>query len=154
MKVLFNDVKAVNDTIASDLDGAFQRVLRSGWFILGQEVETFEAEFAAYCGVEHCIGVASGTEALQLALLACGIGPGDEVITVSLHRHANSIGDRRHGRYTGICRHRPADLHAAPRSASSGNICQDACHHARSPLWPLRRYGCHPGICCAAQLVT
>jgi dTDP-3-amino-3,4,6-trideoxy-alpha-D-glucose transaminase len=83
MKVLFNDVKAVNDTIASDLDGAFKRVLRSGWFILGQEVESFEAEFAAYCGVKHCIGVASGTEALQLALLACGIGPGDEVITVS-----------------------------------------------------------------------
>jgi dTDP-3-amino-3,4,6-trideoxy-alpha-D-glucose transaminase len=83
MKVLFNDVKSVNDAIASDLDGAFQRVMRSGWFILGEEVETFEAEFAAYCGVSHCIGVASGTEALQLALLACGIGPGDEVITVS-----------------------------------------------------------------------
>ncbi len=83
MKVPFNDVKSVNDTIASDLDGAFQRVMRSGWFILGEEVESFEAEFAAYCGVKHCIGVASGTEAIQLALLACGIGPGDEVITVS-----------------------------------------------------------------------
>lgn len=83
MKVLFNDVKSVNDTIAPDLDGAFQRVMRSGWFILGEEVEAFEAEFAAYCGVNHCIGVASGTEAIQLALLACGVGPGDEVITVS-----------------------------------------------------------------------
>jgi dTDP-4-amino-4,6-dideoxygalactose transaminase len=83
MKVLFNDVKAVHDTIASELDGAIQRIMRSGWFILGKEVEIFEAEFAAYCGVEHCIGVASGTEAIQLALLSCGIGPGDEVITVS-----------------------------------------------------------------------
>jgi dTDP-4-amino-4,6-dideoxygalactose transaminase len=83
MKVLFNDVKAVHDTIASDLDGALQCVLRSGRFILGHEVELFEAEFAAYCGVEHCVGVASGTEALQLALLSCGIGPGDEVITVA-----------------------------------------------------------------------
>lgn len=83
MKVLFNDVKSANDAIASELDGAFQRVLRSGRFILGQEVESFEAEFAAYCGVQHCIGVASGMEALQLSLLACGIGPGDEVITVS-----------------------------------------------------------------------
>ena len=83
MNVLFNDVKTVNDTIASDLDGAFERVMRSGLFILGKEVEAFEAEFAAYCGVSHCIGVASGTEAIQLALLGCGIGPGDEVITVS-----------------------------------------------------------------------
>lgn len=83
MKVLFNDVKAVHDTIAPDLDAAIQRVLRSGWFILGREVESFEAEFAAFSGVEHCIGVASGTEALQLALLACGVASGDEVITVS-----------------------------------------------------------------------
>jgi len=83
VNILFNDVKTVNDAIASELDGAFQRVLRSGRFILGQEVESFEAEFAAYCGVQHCIGVASGMEALQLSLLACGIGPGDEVITVS-----------------------------------------------------------------------
>src|SRR5208337_2740566 len=83
MKVLFNDIKAVHDSIASDLDRAIQRVLRSGKFILGQEVESFEVEFAAYCGAAHCVSVASGTEALQLALLACGIGPGDEVITVS-----------------------------------------------------------------------
>ncbi len=83
MKVLFNDVKAVNETIASELNEAIHRVLRSGWFILGRELESFEAEFAAYCAVKHCIGVASGTEALQLALLACGVGPGDEVITVS-----------------------------------------------------------------------
>lgn len=83
MQVLFNDVKSVNDTVASDLQEAIRRVLDSGWFILGRELESFEAEFAAYCGVEHCIGVASGTEALQLALLACGIGRGDEVITVA-----------------------------------------------------------------------
>ena len=83
MKVLFNDVKALHDAIASELDGAIQRVMHSGRFILGREVESFEAEFAAYCGVSHCIGMASGTEALQLALLACGIGPGDEVISVS-----------------------------------------------------------------------
>ena len=83
MKVLFNDLKSVNGTLAHELDVAIQRVMRSGKFILGPEVESFEAEFAAWCGVEHCIGVASGTEALQLAMLACGIGPGDEVITAS-----------------------------------------------------------------------
>jgi len=83
MRVLFHDVKAVHDTIASELNEAIQRVVGSGWYILGHELEAFEEEFASYCSASHCIGVASGTEALQLALIACGIGPGDEVITAS-----------------------------------------------------------------------
>lgn len=83
MNVLFNDLKAAHDAIAPELDEAFRRVRQSGWFILGQELQFFETEFAAFCGAEHCIGVASGTEAIQLALLACGIGPCDEVISVS-----------------------------------------------------------------------
>jgi len=83
MRVPFNDLKSVNGTLAHELDEAIERVLRSGRFILGEEVESFESEFAAWCGIEHCIGVASGTEALQLAMLACGIGPGNEVITAS-----------------------------------------------------------------------
>lgn len=66
-----------------EIDAAIARVLESGWYILGQEVTAFENEFAAYIGVRFGIGVGSGTEALHLALLACGIGAGDEVITVS-----------------------------------------------------------------------
>ena len=66
-----------------EIDAAVARVLRSGWYILGQEVSQFETEFAAFCGVEHAVGVASGTDALLLALRAGGIGPGDEVITVA-----------------------------------------------------------------------
>ncbi|MGD0877085.1 MAG: DegT/DnrJ/EryC1/StrS family aminotransferase [Anaerolineales bacterium] len=65
------------------IDIAIQRVLESGWYILGKEVETFEQAFAAYIGVSHAIGVASGTDALELALRACGVGPGDLVFTVS-----------------------------------------------------------------------
>lgn len=84
MEVLFHDLKAVNAAIATELDAVFQRVLRSSTLILGPELASFEEEFAAYCGVSHCVGVASGTEAIQLGLLACGILPGDEVITVSL----------------------------------------------------------------------
>jgi dTDP-4-amino-4,6-dideoxygalactose transaminase len=66
-----------------EIDDAVRRVLESGWYILGDEVNAFEQAFAAYLGVSHCIGVGNGTEALHLALVACGIGPGDEVATVS-----------------------------------------------------------------------
>lgn len=68
---------------ASAIDAAIRRVLDSGQYILGREVEAFEADFAAFCGAPHAIGVNSGTDALVLALRALGIGRGDEVITVS-----------------------------------------------------------------------
>jgi dTDP-4-amino-4,6-dideoxygalactose transaminase len=77
------DLKKQYESIRSELDEAIARVLKNGSFILGEEVSAFEQEFAFYCGVSHAVGVASGTDALQLALLACGIGAGDEVITVS-----------------------------------------------------------------------
>lgn len=67
----------------AEIDAAVRRVLESGWYILGEEVKQFEAEFAKYLGVSYAIGVGNGTEALHLALAACGIGRGDEVITVS-----------------------------------------------------------------------
>ena len=66
-----------------EIDAAIARVLTSGRYILGQEVSTFEQEFAGYIGVKFGIGVGSGTDALHLALRACGVGAGDEVITVS-----------------------------------------------------------------------
>lgn len=67
----------------AEIDAAVHRVLESGWYILGSEVESFERAFAAYIGVRHAIGVGSGTDALELALRACGVGPGDLVFTVS-----------------------------------------------------------------------
>ncbi|MCP4535632.1 MAG: DegT/DnrJ/EryC1/StrS family aminotransferase [Chloroflexi bacterium] len=67
----------------SEIDAAVAQVLESGWYILGQQVTAFEQEFAAYLQVAHIIGVASGTDALHLALRTCGIGSGDAVITVS-----------------------------------------------------------------------
>lgn len=66
-----------------EIDTAIQQVLASGQYILGEEVARLEAEFAAYVGVKFAVGVSSGTEALHLALAGCGIGPGDEVITVA-----------------------------------------------------------------------
>ena len=67
----------------AEIDAAVQRVLQSGWYIFGKEVTAFEEEFAGYIGTNFAVGVGSGTEALHLALLACGVGQGDEVITVS-----------------------------------------------------------------------
>jgi dTDP-4-amino-4,6-dideoxygalactose transaminase len=75
------DLKAQYQTIKSELDAAVIRVLENAQFILGPEVAAFEQEFAGYCGAAEAVGVNSGTSALHLALLAGGIGPGDEVIT-------------------------------------------------------------------------
>jgi dTDP-4-amino-4,6-dideoxygalactose transaminase len=84
MNVSFLNLKNVQEDLKADLEAAALRVLRSGRFVLGPEVAAFERDFAAYCGTSHAIGVSSGTSALHLALLAAGVGPGDEVITVPL----------------------------------------------------------------------
>lgn len=81
MKVPLLDLKRQYQTIKLELDSAIMNVLAHTQFILGPEVKQFEEKAAAFCGVKHAIGVASGTDALLLALRACGVGPGDEVIT-------------------------------------------------------------------------
>jgi len=81
VKIPLVDLKAQYKPIEDEINEAIQGVIQSGQFILGSEVEAFESEVAAYCGTKYAVGVASGTDALQLALLTCGIKPGDEVIT-------------------------------------------------------------------------
>lgn len=81
--ILQSSPKAGYLAYQAEIDAAIARTLASGWYILGQEVAAFEEEFAAYLGVGHAVGVASGTDGLRLALRACGIGPGDLVFTVS-----------------------------------------------------------------------
>jgi dTDP-4-amino-4,6-dideoxygalactose transaminase len=80
MQVSFLDMKSPYLELKTELDSAYQRVMESGWYVLGKEVEAFEQEFAQYCGVKHCIGVDNGLDALFLVLKAWGIGEGDEVI--------------------------------------------------------------------------
>lgn len=80
----FGDLRREYSLLHSEIDAAMQRVLRRGWFILGEELASFEAEFAAYCGADWGVGVGNGTEAIQLILEAAGVGRGDEVVTSPL----------------------------------------------------------------------
>jgi len=83
MNIPFLDLKAPYLELQQELDEAIARVVSSGWFIGGPEVEAFEAEYATFCGANHTVGVANGLDALHLALCAMDVGPGDEVIVPS-----------------------------------------------------------------------
>ncbi len=83
MKVPYFDLKAQYRGIRDEILAALERVCQDASFILGEEVAAFEREFAAYCEVQHCVALNSGTSALHLALLAAGVGPGDEVMTTA-----------------------------------------------------------------------
>jgi dTDP-4-amino-4,6-dideoxygalactose transaminase len=89
--ILMNDFKLHAARLHDELQEALDRVLRSGWFILGQEVEAFEREFAAYVGASHAVGVGNGMDALQLGLMAWDIGPGAEVITTPNSAFATTL---------------------------------------------------------------
>jgi dTDP-4-amino-4,6-dideoxygalactose transaminase len=83
MNIPFLDLGAAYREIKTEIDAAIHRVLDSGWYILGSEVDAFEADWAAYCGADHAVGLANGLDALILALRALDIGPGHEVIVPS-----------------------------------------------------------------------
>jgi len=78
--VPFLELKPAYDELRSEFDEAYRRVMESGWYLFGGELEAFEAEFALYCKTKFCIGVGNGLDALHLVLRGYGIGPGDEVI--------------------------------------------------------------------------
>ena len=81
LKVPYFDLTEQYHDLREEIRAAIDRVCGKAAFILGEEVEQFEHAFAEYCGVKHCVGLNSGTSALHLALLAAGVGAGDEVIT-------------------------------------------------------------------------
>ena len=83
MTVPFLDLKCAHLALLPELEEAFRRVVKSGWYVLGEEVAAFERAFAAYCGVDYCVGVSNGLDALHLILRAYGIGADDEVIVPS-----------------------------------------------------------------------
>ena len=83
MKVPFLELKPAYLELKHEFDEAYHRVMNSGWYLLGEELNSFEQEFATYCNVKHCVGVANGLDALHLIIRALGIGAGDEVIVPS-----------------------------------------------------------------------
>jgi len=131
----FNDLRPLQNMLADELAAAMQRVMRSGWFILGPEVEAFEAEFAAYHGCHYAVGVASGTDAIELALRAAGIGPGDEVITVSHTAVATLCGIERAGATPVLVDIDPITYTMNPDSAEAAITAQTRA------LLPVHLYG-------------
>ena len=89
--ILMNDFKAEPQEVRDAMLLATKRVLDSGWYVLGKEVESFEAEWAAHCGVEHGVGVGNGMDAIEIALRALDIGVGDEVITTPMTAFATVL---------------------------------------------------------------
>jgi dTDP-4-amino-4,6-dideoxygalactose transaminase len=95
--VLMNDFTAEPEELHSRMQSAARRVIDSGWYVLGDECRRFEAQWAAECGVRHCVGVANGMDAIEIALRALGIGPGDEVVTTPMTAFATVLAILRAG---------------------------------------------------------
>lgn len=89
--ILMNDFKAEPESLKEDEVRAAERVIRSGWYILGNELKAFEAQWAKRCGTAHCLGVGNGMDAIEIILRALGIGPGDEVITTPMTAFATVL---------------------------------------------------------------
>ena len=131
----FLDLKAQYTSIKDEVNSAIQGVLDSCQFTLGSEVAAFEEEFAAYCGVKHGVGVNTGTSALHLALLAAGVKPGDEVITVPFTFVATAAAIH----YTGA---RPVFVDIDPHSFNMDAAALEAAITTRTKvILPVHLYG-------------
>src|SRR5258705_1197564 len=129
------DLQAQYRSIKDEIDSAVLRVLDSTQYILGEEVAAFEREFAGYCQASQAVGVNSGTSALHLALLAAGIGPGDEVITVPFTFVASVSAVT----YTGA---RPVLVDIDPRSFTMDHTAIEAAITPRTKaILPVHLYG-------------
>ncbi|HEX6292611.1 MAG TPA: DegT/DnrJ/EryC1/StrS family aminotransferase [Herpetosiphonaceae bacterium] len=136
-RVPFGDSVRQYQALQHELDAAAARVLKSGWYILGPEVQAFEAEFAQFCGVAHCVSVGNGTEALHLALRALGVQPGDEVVTVANAGVPGAVAVRQAGLTP-----RFADVDDRAHALSPGSLEATITPRTRA-IMPVHLYG-HP----------
>lgn len=135
MQIPLVDLKAQYASIKPEVDAAIQRVLDNTSFILGQEVAEFEAAFARYVDAKGAVGIASGTAALSLALLACGVGPGDEVITTAHTFIATAEAISHVGA-------RPVFVDTDPRTYTlAPNCVEDAITPRTRAILPVHLYG-------------
>ncbi|MBS1856328.1 MAG: DegT/DnrJ/EryC1/StrS family aminotransferase [Acidobacteria bacterium] len=132
----FNDLNRTPAPLRAALAAGVQRVLDRGWFILGPECDAFEHEFAAYCGAAHCVSVANGTDALELALRALGIGPGDEVVTAANAGGYSSTAIRLAG-----AQPRYAEIDPATRNLSAAHLAGAITPRTRAVI-ATHLYGC------------
>jgi len=135
--VPFGDMKAHVAGMRAEIDAAVARVLDSGWFILGPEGDAFEAELAAAVGAADAVGVANGTEAIQLALEGLGLAPGDEVVTSPLTAAFTALGVLRAGARPVFADLDPATLNVSPEAV------ERAITPRTRALLPVHLYG-HP----------
>jgi dTDP-4-amino-4,6-dideoxygalactose transaminase len=134
-RVPFGDSVRQYQTLQQELDAAAARVLQSGWYILGPEVQAFEAEFAQFCGAAHCVTVGNGTEALHLALRALGLQSGDEVVTVANAGVPGAIAVRQAGLTP-----RFADVDQRTCNLSPGSLTAAITPRTRA-IMPVHLYG-------------
>lgn len=133
------DLQAEYHEIKDEIDDAVHRVLESGHFILGEEVEAFEHEIASYLGVRHAIGVASGSDALLLALMALGVGPEDKVITTPFSFFATASCIVRLGATPVFCDINPHTFDLDPDSVC--RYLEASCTPAVKVIIPVHLYG-------------
>lgn len=135
MNVPYFDLKGQYAVLRDEILAALDRVCQNASFILGEEVAAFEREFAAYCGVKHCVALNSGTSALHLALLSAGVGTGDEVVTTS----NTFIATAEAIMYTGA---RPVFVDTDPATANiDPNRIEEAITERTKVILPVHLYG-------------
>ena len=129
------NLKAMHDDLREDIDEAINRIVSTGAFVLGSEVEAFEEKFAAYCEAKHCVGVGSGLDALTLALKGLGIGPGDEVITTGNTFIATALAIHHTGAWPVLVDHDPETYNLDPTRLSA------AINSRTKAIVPVHLYG-------------
>lgn len=144
----FNTLRPAHDLLAEEIAGAVQRVLSRSWFTLGPELEAFEDAFARYHGLEHAVGVANGTDAIELALRAADVGPGAEVITVAHTAVATICAIERAGAYPVFVDIDPQTYTMDPRAAEA------AITPRTQAIVPVHLYGHSADMCALERLAA
>jgi dTDP-4-amino-4,6-dideoxygalactose transaminase len=134
-EILMNDFGAEPCEVRERELAAVKRVIESSWYVLGAEVESFERQWSTACGVEHCVGVANGMDAIEIALRACGIGSGHEVVTTPMTAFATVLGIVRAG----------AEPVLADIVSGTGLLCPESVRRCIGPrcraVIPVHLYG-------------